>query len=82
MRRDFVLSFCLVLVGLGCFAWTYHLYQRSEILGPILGTIHNLAWFQRLMSDLREAITAGCGLEFRKSCREKGFFSDRPPAGE
>ena len=59
-----------------------HLYQRSEILGPILGTIHNLTWFQRLMSDLREAITAGCGLEFRKSCAEKGFFSDRSPAGE
>ncbi|MEE3198537.1 MAG: tRNA guanosine(34) transglycosylase Tgt [Planctomycetota bacterium] len=58
-----------------------HLYQRSEILGPILGTIHNLTWFQRLMSQLREAIAAGCGLEFRKSCRDRGFFSDRPPAG-
>ena len=59
-----------------------HLYQRSEILGPILGTIHNLTWFQRLMSQLRGAIAAGCGLEFRKSCREKGFFSDRPSAGD
>ena len=58
-----------------------HLYQRSEILGPILGTIHNLTWFQRLMSQLREAIAAGCGLEFRKSCRDRGFFSDRPSAG-
>tara|TARA_B100000949_G_scaffold151369_1_gene132978 strand:- start:80 stop:538 length:459 start_codon:yes stop_codon:yes gene_type:complete len=59
-----------------------HLYQRGEILGPVLGTIHNLAWFQGLMSGLREAIEAGCGREFRKSCREKGFFSDRPVSGE
>ena len=59
-----------------------HLYHRAEILGPVLGTIHNLTWFQRLMFDLREAISAGRGLEFRKSCRERGVFSDRPaPAG-
>ena len=59
-----------------------HLYHRAEILGPVLGTIHNLTWFQRLMFDLREAISAGRGLEFRKSCRERGIFSDRPaPAG-
>ena len=59
-----------------------HLYHRAEILGPVLGTIHNLTWFQRLMSDLREAISAGRGLEFRKSCHERGIFSDRPaPAG-
>jgi queuine tRNA-ribosyltransferase len=53
-----------------------HLYQRAEILGPVLGTIHNLTWFQRLMSDLREAISAGRALEFRKSCRQGGLFSD------
>lgn len=33
-----------------------HLFQAGEMLGPILVTLHNLRFFQRLMSDLREAI--------------------------
>ncbi len=33
-----------------------HLFQAGEMLGPILVTLHNLRFFQRLMDDLREAI--------------------------
>lgn len=33
-----------------------HLFAAEEMLGPILVTLHNLRFFQRLTADLREAI--------------------------
>jgi queuine tRNA-ribosyltransferase len=40
-------------------AYLRHLGKCGEILGPRLATIHNLHYYQLLMSDLREAIKAG-----------------------
>lgn len=40
-------------------AYIHHLYQGNEILGTILGAIHNLAFYQRLMAEMRSAILAG-----------------------
>ncbi len=45
-----------------------HLFMAREMLGPILLTVHNLTYYQRLMSDVREAITAGRFVAF---CQEK-----------
>jgi queuine tRNA-ribosyltransferase len=39
-------------------AYLRHLHKCSEILGPRLATIHNLHYYQKLMSDIREAIRA------------------------
>ena len=36
-----------------------HLFLAGEMLGPILASIHNLTFYQRLMARLREAILAG-----------------------
>jgi len=36
-----------------------HLEKCGEMLGPRLGTIHNLHYYQQLMAGLREAISAG-----------------------
>ena len=36
-----------------------HLFRAQEMLGPILLTIHNLRYYQRLMSEAREAISRG-----------------------
>jgi len=36
-----------------------HLFQAGEMLGPILTSIHNLTFYQRLVAWLREAILAG-----------------------
>lgn len=36
-----------------------HLEKCGEMLGPRLGTIHNLHYYQQLMASLREAISAG-----------------------
>ena len=37
-------------------AYLSHLFRASEMLGPILATIHNLSFVERLMHDIREAI--------------------------
>ena len=37
-------------------AYLNHLFRANEMLGPILLTWHNLAFYQQLMQGLREAI--------------------------
>jgi queuine tRNA-ribosyltransferase len=44
-----------------------HLFQAKEMLGPILLSIHNLTYYQRLMAEAREAISADLFDEFRRS---------------
>jgi queuine tRNA-ribosyltransferase len=36
-----------------------HLFLAGEMLGPVLASIHNLTFYQRLVARLREAIRAG-----------------------
>jgi len=40
-------------------AYLHHLHRIGEILGARLNTIHNLHYYQELMSGIREAIAAG-----------------------
>lgn len=40
-------------------AYLRHLEKCGEMLGPRLGTVHNLYYYQRLMQSLRDAIVAG-----------------------
>ena len=37
-------------------SYLHHLFRTKEMLGPILATIHNLTYYQRLMSRLRGSI--------------------------
>ncbi len=39
-------------------AYVHHLYAANEILAAILGAIHNVRFYQRLMAEMREAIVA------------------------
>jgi queuine tRNA-ribosyltransferase len=66
--------------GCGCYACTNgytraylrHLDRCNEMLAPILGTLHNLWHYQRLMADMRAAIEAGRFAAFRE-----GFYAAR-----
>jgi queuine tRNA-ribosyltransferase len=40
-------------------AYLHHLFRAAEMLGPMLLTWHNVAYYQSLMRGLREAIQAG-----------------------
>src|SRR5688572_30813770 len=42
-----------------------HFFFAGEMLGPILTSVHNIRFYQRLMSDLRRAISQGVFEEFR-----------------
>jgi queuine tRNA-ribosyltransferase len=42
-----------------------HLFMAREMLGPILLSIHNLTYYQRLLAAAREAIAADRFLDFR-----------------
>jgi queuine tRNA-ribosyltransferase len=43
-----------------------HLFQAGEMLGPVLASIHNLTYYQRLLAEAREAIAADAYVEFRE----------------
>ena len=53
-------------------AYIRHLDRCNEMLAPMLGTLHNLRHYQRLMAGMREAITAGRFAEFRAA-----FYAQR-----
>jgi len=61
--------------GCGCVACTggytrsylRHLDRCNEMLAPMLGTLHNLFYYEKLMADIRAAIEAGTFLAFRES---------------
>jgi queuine tRNA-ribosyltransferase len=41
-------------------AYLHHLFRCNEMLGPMLLTWHNIAYYQDLMRDIRSAIVQGC----------------------
>lgn len=51
-----------------CRAYLHHLFQAEEMLGPTLISLHNLAFYNRLMSRIRRAIEAGQFTAFRDEC--------------
>jgi queuine tRNA-ribosyltransferase len=48
-------------------AYLRHLDRCNEMLAPMLGTLHNLRYYQRLMAGMREAIERGTFAAFRES---------------
>jgi queuine tRNA-ribosyltransferase len=48
-------------------AYLRHLFIAEEMLGPILLSLHNVAFYQRLMRELRQAIQQGRATEFRSA---------------
>jgi queuine tRNA-ribosyltransferase len=51
-------------------AYLHHLFRVDEMLGPILLSLHNIAYYLRLMRDARRAIVAGRFEEFVAVRRE------------
>ncbi len=43
-----------------------HLFQAGEMLGPILLSLHNVAFYLRLMAEIRAAIVAGRFADYRR----------------
>jgi queuine tRNA-ribosyltransferase len=75
-----------VEAGCGCYtcrhysrSYLRHLDRAGEILGSRLNTIHNLYFYQQLMSDIRASIEAGRFNEFRRTFHAALREGDSPP---
>jgi queuine tRNA-ribosyltransferase len=53
-----------------------HLFMAREMLGPVLLSVHNLTYYQRLMAGARHAIEEDRFVEFRRS-KEEGWGHSR-----
>jgi queuine tRNA-ribosyltransferase len=60
-------------VGCDCYACrnfsrgaVRHFFFAGEMLGPVLVSVHNMRFYQRLMADIRRAIGQGTFVEFRR----------------
>ncbi len=63
-------------------AYLHHLFRCEEMLGPMLLTWHNIAYYQSLMRGLREAIVEGRLASFTAAVRA-GWTAERlGPADE
>jgi queuine tRNA-ribosyltransferase len=60
-------------------AYLHHLTRANEILGMMLITWINLAYYQDLMAGLRAAIARGGFTDFRAMVREGWLKGDLPP---
>ncbi|QEL13828.1 tRNA guanosine(34) transglycosylase Tgt [Limnoglobus roseus] len=49
-------------------AYLHHLFRVDEMLGPILLSLHNIAFYLRLMRDSRRAIVEGRFADFHAEC--------------
>ena len=57
-------------------AYLRHLFMAKEMLGPILLSLHNLAYYQQLMKQARAAIAADSFIEFYQQ-RMRGWNGPR-----
>jgi queuine tRNA-ribosyltransferase len=60
-------------------AYLHHLVKSGETLGAMLLSEINVAYYQRLMHDIREAISAGTFENFYERTREGWAKGDIPP---
>ena len=59
-------------------AYLHHLVRSKEILGQVLLSWHNVAFFQALMGGLRDSIAAGTLQRFRKDFHTRHVQRDAP----
>ncbi len=60
-------------------AYLHHLVKSGEILGSMLMTEHNIAFYQQLMAAMRAAIRAGTFAAFAATFRNDYGRSGKPP---
>ena len=70
---------CPVCTGF-CRGYIRHLFQADRMLGPMLVSLHNIAYYERLMSRLRQAIGENRLSQYREWFFEK--VAQRPNIDE
>jgi queuine tRNA-ribosyltransferase len=59
-----------------------HFFMAKEMLGPILLSLHNIRFYQRLMSDIQESIKTGTFETFRLNDPRSSLGSRLPDPGQ
>jgi queuine tRNA-ribosyltransferase len=57
-------------------AYLHHLVKSGEILGQVLLSWHNVAFFETLMAELRAAIAEGRLADYRRDFRARAAAVD------
>jgi queuine tRNA-ribosyltransferase len=77
-NRKYSIDFTVIEEGCKCYtcrnytkAYLAHLYRTNEMLGPILGSVHNLYFIVNLMKGIRGAILEGNFEEYKRRFVEK-----------
>ena len=60
-------------------AYLHHLFRADEMLGPILLTWHNIAFYQQLMQNIRDAIEEKRFAAFAESFLKRYLVQPAPP---
>ena len=60
-------------------AYLHHLFRAGEMLGPMLLTWHNLAYYQSLMRGIRAAVKAGQLSEYAAAVRAGWTTQEKSP---
>ena len=60
-------------------AYLHHLVKANEMLGAVLLTTVNLAYYQQLIQGMRAAIEAGQFDRYRHEIKERWSKGDIPP---
>jgi queuine tRNA-ribosyltransferase len=60
-------------------AYLHHLTKANEMLGQVLLSTINLAYYQELMAGMRTAIAAGTLADFREATAAQWRHGDLPP---
>ena len=58
-------------------AYIHHLFRAGELLGTMLCTMHNIAYYHQLMKELREAIELGRYHEYAAQFEQDYLVNDR-----
>ncbi|HZT78959.1 MAG TPA: tRNA guanosine(34) transglycosylase Tgt [Gemmataceae bacterium] len=61
-------------------AYLHHLFLADEMLGPMLLSLHNVAFYVRLMAEARQAIREGRFAAFRSVCLARWGAAGDPAA--
>ena len=58
--------------------YLHHLFKADEMLGPILMSLHNITYYQKLMQGIRDAIAAEKLADHAAALREDWAKGDIP----
>lgn len=61
-------------------AYFRHLFMAEEMLGPILLSLHNIAYYHHIMAEARAAIEADCYVDFFE--RQMSNWKSNPTEGD